>query len=238
MERLDKILAGTGRWSRREIGKLVKAGRVTVDGVPARAPDDKYDPEASFAVDGAPVSGERLVYLMLHKPAGVISATEDPRKKTVLDLLPEYLRRVGLFPVGRLDRDTEGLLLLTNDGPLAHRLLSPRWHVDKTYFVRVDGPLGAEDAAAFAAGLELRDGLRCLPARLEPLEAEDEALVTIQEGKYHQIKRMMASRYRQVTYLKRLTMGPLALDPALERGDWRPLTGGELAALRGEEERT
>lgn len=237
MERLDKILAGTGRWSRREIGKLVKAGRVTVDGVPARAPDCKYDPESAFAVDGEPVSGERLVYLMLHKPAGVISATEDPRKRTVLELLPEHLRRVGLFPVGRLDRDTEGLLLLTNDGPLAHQLLSPKKHVDKTYFVRVDGPLGEDDVADFAAGLTLRDGLVCLPARMELLEGEGEALITIQEGKYHQIKRMMASRYRQVTYLKRLTMGPLELDPALEKGAWRPLTEEELAALRALEAR-
>ena len=237
MERLDKILAGTGRWSRREIGKLVKAGRVTVDGVPASAPDAKYDPASRFLVDGEPVSADRLVYLMLHKPAGVISATEDPRKRTVLELLPEHLRRVGLFPVGRLDRDTEGLLLLTNDGPMAHRLLSPRHHVDKTYFVRADGPLGQDDADAFAAGLTLRDGLECLPARLELLEAEGEALVTIQEGKYHQIKRMIASRGRQVIYLKRLTMGPLTLDPALEKGEWRPLTEAELAALRGEEAR-
>ena len=232
MERLDKILAGTGRWSRREIGRLVKAGRVTVDGVPASAPDCKYDPASAFAVDGEPVSGERLVYLMLHKPAGVISATEDPRKRTVLELLPGHLRRTGLFPVGRLDRDTEGLLLLTNDGPLAHRLLSPKKHVDKTYFVRVDGPLGEDDVAGFAAGLTLRDGLACLPARLELLEEEGEALITIQEGKYHQIKRMMASRRRRVIYLKRLTMGPLRLDPALERGAWRPLTEEELAALR------
>ncbi len=231
MERLDRILAGTGRWSRREIGRLVKAGRVSVDGMPAQAPDEKYDPDANFTVDGEPVSGRQLVYLMLHKPAGVISATEDPRKRTVLDLLPEHMRRAGLFPVGRLDRDTEGLLLLTNDGPLAHQLLSPKQHVDKTYFVRADGPFDEEDEAAFASGLILRDGLKCLPARLERLEACDEALVTIQEGKYHQIKRMVASRHKQVVYLKRLTMGPLHLDPALEKGEWRPLTPEELAAL-------
>lgn len=234
MERLDKILAGTGRWSRREIGRLVKEGRVTVDGVPARAPDEKYDPAAAFEVDGAPVSGRRLVYLMLSKPAGVISATGDPRKRTVLDLLPEHLRRVGLFPVGRLDRDTEGLLLLTNDGPLAHRLLSPKRHVDKVYFVRADGPFRPEDEAAFAAGMVLRDGLECLPARLERLENPCEALVTIREGKYHQIKRMVAGRHKQVVYLKRLSMGPLKLDPALEPGAWRPLTEEEAASLENQ----
>ena len=170
MERLDKILANTGRWSRKEARELVRAGRVAVDGVTAQAADGKYDPAARFEVDGETVSGERLVYLMLHKPAGLVSATEDPRQPTVLELLPQHLRRVGLFPAGRLDKDTEGLLLLTNDGPLAHRLLAPRHHVDKTYFVRVDGELDGADAAAFAAGMMLEDGLACLPAGLEVLE--------------------------------------------------------------------
>ena len=159
MERLDKILANTGRWSRKEARELIRAGRVSVDGVTARAPEDKADPAAVFTVDGERISGEKQVYLMLHKPAGLVSATEDPRQPTVLELLPEHLRRVGLFPAGRLDKDTEGLLLLTNDGPLAHRLLSPRHHVDKTYFVRVDGALGREDAEAFAAGMTHRQGL-------------------------------------------------------------------------------
>ena len=192
MERLDKILANTGRWSRKEARELVRAGRVAVDGVTAQAADGKYDPAARFEVDGETVSGERLVYLMLHKPAGLVSATEDPRQPTVLELLPQHLRRVGLFPAGRLDKDTEGLLLLTNDGPLAHRLLAPRHHVDKTYFVRVDGELDGADAAAFAAGMMLEDGLACLPAGLEVLEQPDTALVTLHEGKYHQIKRMLA----------------------------------------------
>ena len=207
MERLDKILANTGRWSRKEARELVRAGRVAVDGVTAQAADGKYDPAARFEVDGETVSGERLVYLMLHKPAGLVSATEDPRQPTVLELLPQHLRRVGLFPAGRLDKDTEGLLLLTNDGPLAHRLLAPRNHVDKTYFVRVDG-------------------------ELDVLEQPDTALVTLHEGKYHQIKRMLAARGKPVVYLKRLTMGPLMLDPVLERGEWRPLSAEEVAALR------
>ena len=232
MERLDKILANTGRWSRKEARELVRAGRVAVDGAVVRAPEVKTDPAARFTVDGENVSGEKLVYLMLHKPAGLVSATEDPRQPTVLELLPAHLRRVGLFPAGRLDKDTEGLLLLTNDGPLAHRLLSPRRHVDKTYFVRVDGALDGADAAAFAAGMTLDDGLECLPAGLEVLETPDTAIVTLREGKYHQIKRMLAQRGKPVLYLKRLTMGPLTLDPALEKGAWRPLTAEELAALR------
>ena len=232
MERLDKILANTGRWSRKEAREMIRAGRVTVDGQRTRAPEEKYDPSAALAVDGEAVSGEKLVYLMLHKPAGLVSATEDPRQPTVLSLLPDYLRRVGLFPAGRLDKDTEGLLLLTNDGPLAHRLLSPRRHVDKTYFVRVEGVLDRADEAAFAAGMTLADGLECLPAGLEVLEAPDTAIVTLREGKYHQIKRMLAARGKPVVYLKRLTMGPLSLDPALEKGAWQPLTPEELAALR------
>ena len=232
MERLDKILANTGRWSRKEVRELVRSGRVTVDGVPARSPEEKWDPSAGFAVDGVPVSGERMIYLMLHKPAGLVSATEDPRQPTVLELLPDHLKRVGLFPAGRLDKDTEGLLLLTNDGVLAHRLLAPRRHVDKTYFVRVDGQLDKTDVAAFSSGMTLGDGLVCMPAGLELLDETDTAIVTLREGKYHQIKRMLASRGKPVRYLKRLTMGPLALDPALKRGEWRPLKEEEVSSLR------
>ncbi|NCE65795.1 rRNA pseudouridine synthase [Pseudoflavonifractor sp. 524-17] len=232
MERLDKILAGTGRWSRREVKELVRAGRVSVNGVTARSPEEKWDRAGlDLRVDGVSVSGEKFLYLMLHKPAGYVSATEDPRQPTVLDLLPPHLRRVGLFPAGRLDGDTEGLMLLTNDGPLAHRLLSPKKHVDKTYFVRVAGTLDEDDQAAFAAGMVLGDGLACLPAGLEALPAPGEGIVTLREGKYHQIKRMLAARGKPVVYLKRLTMGPLTLDESLPQGSWRPLTPEELAAL-------
>lgn len=232
MERLDKILANTGRWSRKEVRELVRAGRVTVNGVPVHSPEEKWDPAAEFVVDGVSVSGERMVYLMLHKPAGLVSATEDPKQPTVLELLPDHLKRVGLFPAGRLDKDTEGLLLLTNDGVLAHRLLAPRRHVDKTYFVQVEGQLDETDVEAFSAGMTLGDGLVCMPAGLEVLGQPDTAIVTLREGKYHQIKRMLASRGKPVRYLKRLTMGPLKLDPALKRGEWRPLTEEEMAALR------
>ena len=233
MERLDKILAGTGRWSRREVKELVRQGRVRVNGAVAGSPEEKYDrAQLHLEVDGQPVAGEAQVYLMLHKPAGLLSATEDPRAPTVLTLLPPHLRRIGLFPVGRLDKDTEGLLLLTNDGPLAHRLLSPRHHVDKVYFVRVEGGLTQADTEAFGAGMVLADGLHCLPAGLEVLDPPDTGLVTLREGKFHQIKRMLEQRGKPVRYLKRLSMGPLELDPGLAPGDWRPLTEAEMAALR------
>lgn len=225
MERLDKILSGTGRWSRREVKELVKAGRVRANGQVVKRPEEKYDRAGlALTVDGEQVSGEEFYYLMLHKPAGVLSATEDPRQPTVLELLPPHLRRVGLFPVGRLDKDTEGLLLLTNDGPLGHRLLAPGRHVDKVYFVRVEGRLDGEDVRAFQAGMVLGDGLHCMPAALTPLEEPDTGLVTLREGKYHQVKRMLAARGKPVVYLKRLSMGPLELDPALKPGAWRPLT--------------
>ena len=234
LERLDKILSGTGRWSRREVKDLVKAGRVTADGAVVRRPEEKFDRAATvLAVDGEPVDGEKYVYLMLHKPGGVLSATEDPKQPTVLDLLPPHLRRVGLFPVGRLDKDTEGLLLLTNDGPLGHRLLAPKKHVDKVYFVRVDGKLDQEDSAAFRAGMTLGDGLQCLPAELEVLESPDTGQVTLREGTYHQVKRMLAARGKPVLYLKRLSMGPIALDQDLAPGAWRPLTEAEREVLEG-----
>ena len=231
MERLDKLLAGTGRWSRKEVKELVRTGRVRVNGVLAGKPEDKYDPDALFTVDGEEVFCGKLVYIMLHKPGGVLSATEDARQKTVIDLLPEHLRRIGLFPVGRLDKDTEGLLLLTNDGPLGHELLAPKKHVDKIYFVRVDGELNREDAEAFFAGMTLEDGYTCLSAGLEILDNPQEGLVTLREGKYHQIKRMLASRGKPVVYLKRLTMGPLVLDKLLEKGRWRELTVQEKKML-------
>lgn len=232
MERLDKLLAATGRWSRKEAKVLVKSGRILVNGQRPGGPEDKVAPEDTVTLDGHPLITERYTYLMLHKPPGVVSSTQDPRDPTVLTLLPSRLQKLDLFPVGRLDKDAEGLLLLTNDGPLAHRLLSPRRHVDKTYFVRAGGPFTPADQAAFAAGMVLEDGLKCLPARLELLERRTEALVTLQEGKFHQIKRMTAACGKQVVYLKRLTMGPLRLDPALPPGGWRPLSEIELQALK------
>ena len=234
MERLDKLLASTGRWSRREVKVLVKEGRVLVDGVPAARAEDKADPAASrIQVDGEEAVIRAYTYVMLNKPAGVLSATEDPRQETVLDLLSPELRRQGLSPVGRLDKDSEGLLLLTNDGELAHRLLSPKRHVDKVYRIRVDRPLGEADRAAFAAGIVLADGTACLPAKLEPLGEGLEALVTLHEGKFHQIKRMIASRSAAVCRLKRLSMGTLVLDASLKPGEFRLLTGEEVIKIGG-----
>lgn len=231
MERLDKRLSATGCWSRKEARELIRAGRVTADGAVLRQPEAKVEENTDLRVDGVPVEGGGPVYLMLHKPAGLVSATEDAREKTVLDLLPERYQRLGLFPAGRLDKDTEGLLLMTNDGPLAHRLLAPKSHVDKVYYVEVDGVLDAADAAAVEEGITLADGYTCLPGTLELLEGGGRAYITLREGKYHQIKRMMAARGKPVTYLKRVRFGPLVLDETLPKGGWRALTEEEISAL-------
>lgn len=231
MERLDKLLAGTGKWSRREVKALVRQGLVRVDGQLAASAEDKLDPAAAIiTVAGETISLCRFTYVMLHKPAGVLTATEDRKQPTVLDLLPPELRRIGLAPVGRLDKDTEGLLLLTNDGELAHRLLSPKYHVDKRYLARVDGELSAADAEAFARGMTLGDGLECLPAGLEVLP-DRVCVVTLREGKFHQVKRMLAARGAPVLYLKRLSMGPLTLDDSLAAGAYRLLRAEEISAL-------
>ena len=231
MERLDKLLAGTGKWSRREVKALVRQGLVRVDGRLAASAEDKLDPAAAIiTVAGETISLCRFTYVMLHKPAGVLTATEDRKQPTVLDLLPPELRRIGLAPVGRLDKDTEGLMLLTNDGELAHRLLSPRYHVDKRYLARVDGELSAADTEAFARGMTLGDGLECLPAGLEVLP-DRVCIVTLREGKFHQVKRMLAARGAPVLYLKRLSMGPLTLDDSLAAGAYRLLRAEEISAL-------
>lgn len=231
MERLDKLLAGTGKWSRREVKALVRQGLVRVDGRLAASAEDKLDPAAAVVtVAGETVALHRFTYVMMHKPAGVLTATEDRKQPTVLDLLPPELRRIGLAPVGRLDKDTEGLLLLTNDGELAHRLLCPKYHVDKRYLARVDGELSAADAEAFARGMTLGDGLECLPAGLEVLP-DRVCIVTLREGKFHQVKRMLAARGAPVLYLKRLSMGPLTLDDSLAAGAYRLLRAEEISAL-------
>ena len=231
MERLDKLLAGTGKWSRREVKALVRQGLVRFDGRLAASAEDKLDPAAAIITGaGETISLCRFTYVMLHKPAGVLTATEDRKQPTVLDLLPPELRRIGLAPVGRLDKDTEGLLLLTDDGELAHRLLSPKYHVDKRYLARVDGELSAADTEAFARGMTLGDGLECLPAGLEVLP-DRVCIVTLREGKFHQVKRMLAARGAPVLYLKRLSMGPLTLDDSLAAGAYRLLRAEEILAL-------
>ena len=231
LSRLDKLLSDSGRYTRSEARNAIRTGRVSVNGCPIRKPEEKFDAEtAEIIADGARIDWAEKRYLMLYKPAGVLSATDDPRQKTVLDLLPEMLRRQDLFPVGRLDKDTTGLLLLTNDGDFAHRVISPKKHVPKRYRAELDGPLGPDDDAAFREGLILPDGLRCLPAQLE-FPQENIGVVTVFEGKYHQVKRMFAARGRKVLALHREQIGALKLDEALRPGEFRPLRPEEIDAV-------
>lgn len=230
--RLDKYLAEMGAGTRSEVKKAVRAGRVTVGGKVAKDASLHVGENDEVCMDGRAIAYEKFVYYMLNKPAGVISATEDPRQQTVLDLIEERQRK-GLFPVGRLDRDTEGLLLITNDGELAHRLLSPRHHVDKVYFAKLDGPVSEREKELFAQGLKVDDSLTAMPAVLEILEPACEVRVTIREGKFHQVKRMFAAVGREVLYLRRLSMGLLALDPELAPGAYRRLTSEEESAIMG-----
>lgn len=229
MERLDKLLSAGGI-SRSQGKELIRKGRVCVNGAVCRDPAAKVEPGAAITVDGAAVNtGE--VYLMLHKPAGVLSATEDKSQKTVLDLLPEEYQGRGLFPVGRLDKDVTGLVILTGNGELAHRLLSPRHHVDKVYEVTVNGVLTASDVSAVKEGILLADGTKCREGALELTREPNVGLLTIREGKYHQVKRMMAALGKPVTALKRLSMGGVTLDETLAPGQWRLLTEDEVARL-------
>ena len=231
--RLDKYLADMGLGTRSEIKKAVRSGRVSVDGRAVTNPAAKVGPEEVVLFDGTAVTYEPYVYYMLHKPAGVISASEDRRERTCVDLIDETRRR-DLFPVGRLDRDTEGLLLITNDGDLCHRLLTPSRHVDKVYYARISGKVTEEDVRGFASGLQVDTDFRAMPAQLRILRSDSvsEVEIVIREGKFHQIKRMFRAVGKEVLYLKRLSMGSLTLDPALEAGAWRRLTADELAELR------
>ena len=221
MQRLDKILSDAGVASRKELRGLIRTGRVQVNGVPALRPEEKFDEKtAELTIDGAPVEKLHTVLLMLHKPAGYVTSTDDPGGPSVLELIPERFRRFGVMPVGRLDKDTEGLLLLTNDGDLAHRILSPRHGVWKRYYAEHEGTAGPADVRAFEAGLVLADGLHCLHAKLTPL-GPGRSAVEVQEGKYHQVRRMLASRGMPVTYLRReaegrLTLGDLPLGQTKE----------------------
>ncbi|GGH15986.1 pseudouridine synthase [Paenibacillus segetis] len=239
--RIDKILGHLGYGSRADIKKMVKQGRIFHNGIVVKDSGLQSNPYNDvIEVDGEPVVYREFIYIMLHKPPGVISATEDSRDRTVLDLLPQNLRVFSPFPVGRLDKDTEGLLLLTNDGQLAHDLLSPRKHVPKTYEADVLGDVGEREVELFKQGVELDDGYVTLPASLKVLERllqEDGSVLsrislTISEGKFHQVKRMFQAVGSKVIYLKRVSMGPLALDESLSLGAFRELTESELDSLR------
>ena len=233
--RLDKCLADCGLGTRSEVKSLLKAKRITVNGKVVNNGKVQVNPETDeILFDGEKIQYEEFVYIMMNKPKGVVSATEDNLHKTVLDLIDPLYFKKGVFPVGRLDIDTHGLLLLTNDGELAHRLLSPKKHVTKIYQARVEGVMTAEDAAAFEKGIVLSDGTECMPARLDILStAQDESIVQIhlKEGKFHQVKRMVKACGKTVVDLQRLTMGPLKLDESLALGESRPLTEEELESL-------
>ena len=230
MERLDKYLCDSGAGTRSQVKAMLKAGRVTVDGKVEKDNGRKIDPSKQVVtLDGAVLGGKRRVVVMLNKPAGYVTATEDPVEKTVMELLPAEMKYLDLKPVGRLDKATEGLLLFTNDGDLLHRLISPKKEVPKVYYARHEGEAGAEDVEAFHQGLTLRDGTVCLSAKLEPI-GPGESLVTVCEGKYHQVRRMMASRNMTVLYLERRMEGSLTLGD-LPRGQVRELTEEEIAAL-------
>ena len=230
MERLDKFLCDCGIGTRSQVKNMIKSGVVTVDGIPERDNGRKIDPQSqTVAVSGETLTQRGRVVVMLNKPAGYVTATEDRTEKTVMELLPEAYRHLELKPVGRLDKATEGLLLFTNDGDLLHRLISPKKEVPKRYYARHEGTAGEEDVKAFAQGLTLGDGTLCLPAALEPI-GERESFVTVCEGKYHQVRRMLASRGMPVTYLERRQEGKLTLGD-LPRGQIRELTEDEIASL-------
>ena len=230
MLRLDRWLVTLGVGSRSEMQKLIRKGGVKVNGVMVKDPGQQVDENAAqLTVNGAPVDGRLTRHVMLHKPAGLLTAARDKKQPTVMDLLPDVYNAIGCMPVGRLDKDTTGLLFLTTDGELNHRLLSPGRHVDKTYLAEVDGPLDETHVAAFAEGLHLSD-FDAQPAKLEIIAAQS-GRVTVHEGKFHQIKRMFSAVGREVTKLHRETFGSLVLDPNLPEGQWRELTGEELSAL-------
>ena len=231
-QRLDKLLAAQSTWSRKEVKDWIRKGLVTVNGAPAKSPEQKLDPDTDeVTVAGKPVLLRQHLYLIMNKPAGVVSASRDPSCPTVIDLVPRELLRRGLFPAGRLDKDTTGMVLITDDGALAHRILSPRSHVPKTYLARLDIPLTREMEEGFAAGIPLpgEEGA-CLPAELERLE-DTLARVTLREGMYHQIKRMFGVYGARVVELRRVSMGGLALDERLAPGQCRELTPEEVSLL-------
>ncbi len=233
MERLDKVIASQGKLSRSEVKRIAKEGRITVNGTVAKKSDIKVSETDEIAVDGVSLCYKKHIYIMLNKPQGVISATEDRTQKTVLDLVPEELSRPGLFPAGRLDSDTTGFVLLTDDGDFAHRILSPKNHIMKTYHATLRDPLSDEDIGRFRAGLTLGDGTTCLEAHVRVLSEGETTVAEIKicEGKYHQVKRMFASIGNKVLMLRRVKMGALPLDEGLAEGECRELTDGEVKQM-------
>ena len=237
MERLDKVLSNLGYGSRKEIKQAIRKGLIEVNGELVKDNGMQVDPEADkIVVNGEEIFYRKYIYLMMNKPDGVVSATVDNRDETVIDLLEVEHQVFNPFPVGRLDKDTVGLLLLTNDGELNHRLISPKWKVDKIYYAKIDKKVTEEDIKKFKNGITLDDGYVCKEAKLEILEATEdgsEVMITIQEGKYHQVKRMFEAVGKTVVYLKRVEFGTLKLDEDLDEGEYRELTEEELNILKG-----
>lgn len=230
--RLDKFLTAAGVATRTEAAKAARAGNITVNGSPVKRADMHIDPDTDAVVYlGRPVEYRQFTYIMLNKPEGYVSATEDGHDPTVLTLLPQELQRQSLFPCGRLDKYTVGLMLLTNNGPLAHRLLAPRRHVAKTYAFRSAEPMTEEVRLRLEAGVNIGEGLSTAPSRIVLNEDRVSGKITLTEGKYHEIKRMWETAFNKITYLERVTFGPLVLDSSLPRGGWRPLTAEKIAAL-------
>ena len=230
--RIDKFLGVTGCASRTDAKKLIRSGAVTVNGIAVRSADSKLDPEKDMVCFcGKEVVYRKYTYIMMNKPQGVVSATEDGREKTVIDLLPDSMRKTDLFPCGRLDKNTLGLMFITDNGELAHRLLSPKSHVEKKYYFKSKFSLTESEAKSFESGLTLDDGYETKPAKIELYGEGNEGVITLAEGKYHQIKRMLEALNNKITYLERISFGPLTLDKELERGEWRYLTDEEISAL-------
>ncbi|MBS5305914.1 pseudouridine synthase [Clostridium tertium] len=237
MERLDKVLSNLGYGTRKEIKQVVRKGLIEVNGEIVKDNGMQIDPEVDkVLVNGEEIFYRKYIYLMMNKPDGVVSATFDNRDETVIDLLEIEHQVFEPFPVGRLDKDTVGLLLLTNDGELNHRLISPKWKVDKVYYAKIDKKVTEADIKKFKNGITLDDGYTCKEAKLEILESSDsgsEVMITIQEGKFHQVKRMFEAVDKSVVYLKRVEFGTLQLDEDLEEGEYRELTEEEVAILKG-----
>ena len=230
--RIDKFLSNMGIASRSESSKAARGGLILVNGVPIKKADAHIDPEKDEIIFcGRRIEYRKYTYILMNKPDGVVSATEDGRDKTVIDLLPEELQRLDLFPCGRLDKHTLGLVMLTDDGELAHRLLSPKHHVKKKYFFECKFPLTEDEIAYLEKGATLEDGYTTKPSEIELLDDKRSGYITLVEGKYHQIKRMLESVNNKITYLERITFGPLALDESLARGQWRFLTDEEIKKL-------
>lgn len=233
LQRLDKLIASQSTWSRSEVTRLVRTGQVTVNGTVCRDPSQKFDGDVcNVTVAGTPLVYQQYVYIMMNKPSGILCVSRDPRVKTVVDILPPEQQRKNLFPAGRLDKTTVGLVILTDDGDFAHRMLAPKKSVAKRYHARLDGAVTQTDVDAFAAGITLADGTLCRPAALRVLEEGENPLVevSITEGRYHQIKRMFGTRDLGVDWLKRVSIGALQLDPALAEGESRFMTAEECAA--------